>query len=564
MPPMKKIWSLCPFPLIVSIFAVLFTNAAGPYWLAYNNDPAYFYFFNSLYLLDGLPLYPTTHPGLTLDVLGSLTYKFFHPVLSHQDLFLAVVKDPEFYLHAMHYLMVFMYVISLVALGWYAYKKSKDIFFSLLVQSSSLLVLAVPANNGDTILPVMAHVKPETLLVTAVNLLMIGLLKLYWDKNMPSRVPIALYLGCVCALGVFTKYTFILSLALVLFLLRGFAGRCWFLLGFLIVGFIFYNVETDPYHRILVWVKDLVFKSGFTGQMTGKFIEPAEFFPALKALIIQNFFVFLISCLALFVGVLKRDKFLFLISGCVLVQFLMVAKHTNPHYMVPAVGLSGLVMALFYHQFRENIPPRIGGLSIIIFTLFSMGWLGYYAQHLSAKNHAMERYSESLKAKYQDFVICPFYQSSSLVFTLACYTNDMNTYYNKLLYKLYPDYYYYDTNARDFKDFLSTWVPLSKIEAGHKGVLLYGNDMPENIFRPSTLVHKIDHTPQGEALYFVQSQQSPHAGEFLQYSMMLYAQGQYLPALQYGVYAKQLGLPGDIGGYLNQVAARISQMQPNK
>jgi len=68
---------------------------------------------------------------LTLDVLGALTIKLFHPTLSHQDLFLTVIQDPEFYLHVIHYIMVFMYVVSLGVLGWYAYKKSKDIFFSL-------------------------------------------------------------------------------------------------------------------------------------------------------------------------------------------------------------------------------------------------------------------------------------------------------------------------------------------------------------------------------------------------------------------------------------------------
>ena len=131
------------------------------------------------------------------------------------------------------------------------------------------------------------------------------------------------------------------------------------------------------------------------------------------------------------------------------------------------------------------------------------------------------------------------------------------TYYNKLLKQLYPDYYYYDVNARDFKDFLSSWTPFAQIKSGHQGVLLYGSDVPETIFRPSTIVHKIDQTPQGEALYDVESQQSPHAIEYLQYSMMLNTQGQYMQALQYAVYAKQLGLPDNIDGYLNQIVTHL-------
>jgi len=554
---MKNFFCYGSVPLIAFIFAILFTNAAGPYWLAFNNDPAYFYFFNFLYLLDKLPLYPTTHPGLTLDVLGALTIKLFHPLLSHQDLFLTVIKDPEFYLHVVHGIMVVMYVVSLGVLGWYAYKKSKDIYFSLLVQLGSLLVLAVPSSGVDTVLPVMAHVKPETLLVTATNLLMIGLLKLYWSKDTRSKMFLALYLGLACAVGVFTKYTFILSLFLVFFLLRGFPSRCWFILSFIVFGYIFSFVETDPYHRILIWVKDLIFKSGFTGAMSDKFIEPADYMPALMTLISQNLFVFLTAGVGLMGSVIKKDKFLFFTSGCVLIQFLMVAKHPNPHYMIFVVGLCGLNLAVLYDKFRDRLSPQFLGAFIALFIAVNGAGLIHYVQKLSEKNTAMVRYSQNINAAHPGYVICPFYQASSPVFVLACYTNDMHNYYNQLLKKLYPDYYYYDTNARDFKDFLSRWVPLSEIKSGHQGVLLYGNDLPENVFRPYTVVRKIDHTPQGEALYEVVSQQSPHAQEFFQYSLILYAQGQWSQALQYALYAKELGLPEDIEGYLNHIVAQL-------
>lgn len=554
---MKKNLCWAIIPLIVSVFVVLFTNAAGPYWLSPNGDPAYVYFFNFLYLVGKLPLIQMYHPGLTLDVLGVLTFRLFHPFLSPQDLFLTVIQNPEFYLHVLHGFLVFMYVVSLWFLGWYAYRKSHDIFFALLVQLSSLLVLAVPSIYGYAILPVMAHVKAETLLVTATNLLMVGLVKLYWDKNTRSSMLLALYLGCVCALGLFTKYTFILCLFLPLFLFRGWASRCWFLLSFIVVGYIFYNVETDPYHRILLWVRDLIFQSGSPGALSGKFIVLTDFISSLKLLVEQNAFVFLTAALALIIGLWKRDKFVFLISGAVLVQFPLVARHPNPHYMISAVGLSGLVFALLYDKFRNRLPSPFVGMFIILFILVNAGGLIQYLKNVSEENTAIFKYSQSISADYPGYVVCPYYKSSSLVFNLAAWTNGMNTFYNKLLKEKYPDYYYYDTNARDFKDFLSRWVPLSEIRSGHKGVLLYGSAVGEDFFKPYTIVHEIEHTPQGEALYEVIAEQSPHAGEYMQYSVMLFSQGQYKQALEYAVYAKQLGFPDDITGYLNQIIARI-------
>ena len=116
-------------------------SAVGPYWLSPNNDPAYLYLVNFLYLIDNITPNFTDHPGTTLQVLGACIIKLLHFSENTSQIISNVLRNPELYLNIIHSVLLFLYTLTLMIVGGYALYKSKNLLSSFLLQSSAFLYL---------------------------------------------------------------------------------------------------------------------------------------------------------------------------------------------------------------------------------------------------------------------------------------------------------------------------------------------------------------------------------------------------------------------------------------
>src|SRR3989338_8023218 len=104
--------SLFIIPFIVAVSAFFFRQAAGPYWLGPNFDPSYIYLMNSMYLLDGITPIFVDHPGTTVELLGAAVIKCLTFGLTSAQRLDRVITDPEYLLHAIHYLFITLFIVS--------------------------------------------------------------------------------------------------------------------------------------------------------------------------------------------------------------------------------------------------------------------------------------------------------------------------------------------------------------------------------------------------------------------------------------------------------------------
>src|SRR3989338_8495943 len=114
-------------PAAIAFSAVFFRQVAGPYWLGPNFDPSYIYLMNSMYLLDGITPIFVDHPGTTVQLLGAAVIKCLTIGLSSAQRLDRVITDPEYFLHAIHFLFITLFVVSFFAVGWYGYQRTKDV-----------------------------------------------------------------------------------------------------------------------------------------------------------------------------------------------------------------------------------------------------------------------------------------------------------------------------------------------------------------------------------------------------------------------------------------------------
>lgn len=228
-----KMLLLIIFPLIILLCAIKLRLASGPFWLGINNDPSYVYLINFLNVLNNVSPSHTDHPGTTLQLLGAIVIKFIHFKASFQDILTAVINDSEFYLIRIYYVLLISYIASLIAVGLYAFSRTENILFSLLIQCVALLYLDTPSYNTHFyIMPIIANVFPEMLLITILNLYIILILKLYFDKQETGEKFTSLLLGVVCSFGIVTKITFAPLIILPIILLPGLKCKLRFIVVF--------------------------------------------------------------------------------------------------------------------------------------------------------------------------------------------------------------------------------------------------------------------------------------------------------------------------------------------
>ncbi len=511
---------------------------AGPFYFGNNSDPSYFYLYNFIDLIDGRHLSFVDHPGTTLEILGAVVLKLFFS--SSKGAWLdGYVFQTEKALTIIWFVMLLMYIGSFILLGWSTFKKSKDKIFTGLVLLSGLWLVMIPSFIGEGLEPISANVNSDTMMMTAVNLMLLAIVRFYFSINKESFSHAVIF-GFVVAFSLATKLTALPFLGVVMVLLNTWRQRVVFSLIFTIVlGILLLPILSSQEHFIR-WVKGLVIMTGKHGAGTVGF--DSKIFVQGMIGCIKNYWFYVILWVGATIIGIKRSKLLLAVGlGGGMIQLIIVSKQTSCQYMVPMVGLTSIILALMYKIYpqiwKKGLKYFIGGIVIV-----SAIMIGRSMYLLKVTTEKVGEMLTMIHTEYVKDIVCPIYRSSVPGCALVFWNDGpINQHHAQVLNKAYPQLFYYDISNRNFKTSACMTSSFKEIKKYGQRVLILGSDQDTKNFEPELTVKKIYSNGGPEAFYEVLEQHSKLGESFIKLAVSLSSEKKYKEALQIALYSKEMG-----------------------
>lgn len=365
-----KISALFILPIILFLAAFFFKLAGGPYYLNYY-DPGYVYLVNSINVMQFENVGHIDHPGTSLQIFGAVILKILLLGKSEAQILDTVFSDPESYLNILNKSLVLINCIALLALGIFAYRKTKNLIFSLLIQLSVFISFEIYYG--------LVIFSPENFLILS-TILISGILVyyVYDDDSDKHMFALAITLGIVCGFGSVSKLNFVPVCLLPLLLLKGFRNKLIFVLASVITFVIFFLPAISNVGRFLKWSGNLTVNNGIHGKIDLSGFNLSLYLDNIVVIFSKDMFftiVFLLIIIVLVYDLLvwrkvtspqsssaqqKLRKVLWAILFTMVFQVIVVAKNYMPYaqyYVIPALMLTMTGFAFL-------IPFIFGSMSI--------------------------------------------------------------------------------------------------------------------------------------------------------------------------------------------------------
>jgi hypothetical protein len=349
---------LLPALFVAALFAA--RAASLPFWQSFNLDPDYYYLLNGLRIVEGLAPTDVSHPGTPVQVLMAVIIRALHPFAPTSSVVDAVLANPEGHLVAATTVIYLMIGVSLWLLGRAAYAWG-GLWPALLAQGAPFL--------QSIIVKMALHPKPEPFLVIAVA----GLAAASFAacRSEGRRDGPALWAGVAMGFGVACKIHFV-ALGVVPLLLFD-RRRLGLYLAACAASLLLFVAPMLPSLDIwLGWMHRVILGAGDYGAGADTVIDPHRYPHAVLRLFSARWFftggiVVSTLMLAAYVRLRRRsllpaDPLAGLLVGTLLGEFatvLLVAKQPAPHYMVPALLLTGPQLAVLWAMSRPILSPGV-------------------------------------------------------------------------------------------------------------------------------------------------------------------------------------------------------------
>ena len=437
-------------PGIVSGFSLFLRAASGPFWLGTNLDPAYQYLVNGVYLAKGLVPNHADHPGTPLQLLCCGVAWILNPGRSPDELLARVFTSPEVYLHVVFILLTAAAFAASVALALYVHRKSKDTAAALLTQLPALGFLTLRSwPTGDPVIPVVANVSPEPLLMSLVSVFNFFILRQFFEPQVQKAyLPTALW-GGVAGLAVAVKLN-VLPLWAVPLMVLPWRHKALFLAAAVASFFLWTLPIVSKYPYLWQWASGLATHTGVHGSGVAGFVNIAVFCANFSGMMKAQgmYLLALLAALALAWHGWRMERqgscavFLAATALGVMLQFALVAKHPGAHYMLPGLALGG---ALFVFLYLEGVAlyRRGRALTLVLVaavTLVAAGQAAAYGFKAAGFTRDILAFHDRVRDKYQGCTILDFYRSSGQ--EAALFFGDgwrMDPVFGDELARLYPN-----------------------------------------------------------------------------------------------------------------------------
>jgi|GEM_PF-6432574 len=540
-------------PSIVAISSLILRRASGAFWQY--SDPCYIYYFNGLHMIKGLPPTNVDHPGTPLQVLIYLIIWVFNIGRSAHDVLTQGLLNPEFYLYAVYFFLLFSSFVTSILLAGYVYHKTNDKVAALLTQLPSLIFLVMPSfnANGYCVLPIVANVSPEPLFISIMNIFNLFFLKLYFSKGSPKELRNVLLLGISCGLGLAIKLNFfpVFVAALIAVAWR----RKALFIMIVSVSFVFWTLPIiKQYHKMWGWIELMMSHTSRYGWGGEGFIDWSMYLRYVKYLI-EAYWFFIGLAILLLLGsavAIFRTKnnrsliYLWAVSVGFLLQCAATAKYFSFHYLVPGLGLFSCGFFLLYLNLSKahKIVKPLALVFIIAFGLFYIAQIFPYRQKLWDLSQDIRNINLQLHKDYpKGNIITTKTEDINLYFNQEQGLFNGNSFsYHKLddeLLQLYPKSYYFFSEGviasetdgygiRNFKKriFADELLSLSPFYI----FLVYKTDFSEYPFR----VSHIDKSKYLDA-YLLLGSTEKESEDMMEQSRQAYVKGNLQDALFYAL-----------------------------
>lgn len=369
---------LLAIPALVLAVGAAEAWSIGAHWIAVYYDPDYHYLLNALSVAEGHAPRHIDHPGTTVQELGAAVLRIRHAFAGSGHLRAAVLRDPEPALSAISLCMRIAHACALFLFGIRARQ---------LTGSTACAAAAQGASMASMIsLLSLWRVSPEPLVMTFSLLLGCATLRSL-GAGPSGRARHAVSSGVILGLGIATKFTLI---PLAILPLWGIAtGRRLALYTAVAAGAFLLAISPilSQLRVLLDWVRRLVVADGVYGKSTGHFVvNPANYLADFGRMAAQEpvGIVAVVASAGLLVHLWQSRKWaalgpgeraaaraLAFVSAAEFLQYLLVAKHPGDRYLIPALSLVGLNVALACSLLRAAYPaPALkefacGGVAVL-------------------------------------------------------------------------------------------------------------------------------------------------------------------------------------------------------
>jgi hypothetical protein len=323
-------------PSLILVLLLWFLHHRGPFWLGTNSDPSYVYLLNALRLAEAASPAHLDHPGLTVHLFGAAMLRVAH-ALGARVLPLSedVLVSPEWYLGVAVRALLVLFAAALVPLGHAVHRRTGRWGLAWIAQLGPLLSPSAAFELTDF--------KPEPVLYLLATLLAAALA---YTPAAERRVRFAVLPGVLAGLAVVTKLTALPLLLAPLIVLDGRRARTACLASATLAATACALPALPNAGRAISFVTTLATGPGLYG--VAAFAEERPYAAQWLRIVIEEapFLTVLLFAAAVVARVrpIPRIVLALLVAG--VGQLALVATHPyQPRYLVPALGLGGLLLA---------------------------------------------------------------------------------------------------------------------------------------------------------------------------------------------------------------------------
>lgn len=332
-------------PVCVYLAVLPLRGSWGHYYYALHSDPSYLYLFNGLNIATLQPSAHVDNPGTTTQLFSALVIRATALIKGVDDLEKDIILHPEEYIIIINRSLFIACLAVLFLFGVFAFKFTGSLWFSLFLQS-------VPFYSWQ-LMRIFLKVSPEMMIFIACLLWVAVLLRLSAKDDFRQHpVKYTIYLALITAFSLATKLTMVpvILIPLILLPIRAFVN-------YLLLSFILFHLFIFPawehYDYMTGWIVNLFKHSSLYGSgdpTVVDFSQARNSFIKLITLEHPLYAVTFAGCIflaSIYRSRLLRNsmshsidvKILISLMAVVLAQLFMIAKHFNPHYLIPSLML---------------------------------------------------------------------------------------------------------------------------------------------------------------------------------------------------------------------------------
>jgi len=395
----SKILLLLLLPVLLLSISVFFKTSKGEFYIGRYYDPSYAYLINSLNIVNGQSIGHFDHPGTPVQLIGAATLYFQSSGTEQREFIKSVFTDPERFLLIINICFILMVCVSLFITGLMVFNKTGNIIAALLIQLTPF--------TSTTILYNLTNVSPEPLIIFSMLIFLAITCSMIYEKDLTGKKLFKyVYLfGSISGFLLSVKISAFPVMLIPLILIRGFRMKSIYILITLLIFFIIISITMsyDNVMALFTFLKRITLRSGAYGFGSQEMLADSFLSNLKKIIYYEPFFIisYLTSaCIMIYTLISKKFKtvnsnmFKLLLGIVVMMtlQLIIVSKHFQIYYMLPALMLSvpalivgiGIMSSLSEKTFFKKAAV------IIFMILFFLPLKTLYSEISSYRNRKAE------------------------------------------------------------------------------------------------------------------------------------------------------------------------------